>query len=148
MGPRVSRALGFIQPPPQSQSRQERREQERQERRKTEREATQQQSQPPQTQGEGVDRTDLCGSLEVPYGTLPRPQRESRIATLLDLHASGHIGAGDCMRKMNVRKQDRKLFISDLRSIYEGFQDFRGGSRASTSGQIRIAWMKKILGET
>jgi hypothetical protein len=148
MGPHVSRALGFKQPPPQSQSRQERREQERQERRKREREATQQQSQPPQTQGEGVDLTDLCGSLEVPYGTLPRPQREFRIAALLDLHASGHLGAGDCMRKMNVRKQDRKLFMSDLRSIYEGFQDFRGGSRASTSGQIRMAWMKKILGET
>ena len=157
MGPYVSQALGLKQPQPQPQSRQERREQQRQERRQTERQAQQsapQQSQP-QTRGdEAADVIDLRVPLDVPYGTLLRPQRNFRIAMLLDMHASGSIGAEECMRKMNVRKQDKRLFMLDLRLFYEGFQGhlerrrLREEKRPLKREEVRITWMKKILGET
>lgn len=151
MGPYVSRALGFEQPQPQPTSRQERREQARQERRKTEREARaalQQPQQPPPTQGDETQVPDLWVSTDIPYGTLPLAKRECRIAMLLELHGRGTLGSEECLTKMNVRREDKPLFMSDIRSIYNDYVVHLEGKRPGKADQIRVKWLKKILRET
>lgn len=67
---------------------------------------------------------------------------------LLELHGRGALGAEECLTKMNVCKEDKALFMSDLRAVYDGFQVHLEGRRPGKADQIRLKWMKKILRET